>query len=197
MRQTNIIIMCKEQQYEQTLINAADRFREIAKDVAGLGGKHVSVYTASTIAHKADLEMHLILKALGKESENSHQAWMRSLFEKCATIIKEKDAIDKMSIDLVREILKDRPDHKITLVELDEDEEVVGSDENGIDCSGFSYWDDTDETHAIVTEVELTDIGEIRVTIKPDYGCVQSDWYSYLLIDNVAFMNGIVNYVSK
>ena len=190
MRQTNIIIMCKEQQYEQTLINAADRFGEIAKDVAGLGDKHVSVYTANTIAHKADLEMHLILKALGKESESSHQA-------RCAAILKEKDAIDKMAIDLVREILKDRPNHKITLVEFDEDEEVIGSDENGIHCSGFSYWDDTDETHAIVTEVELTDNDDIRVTVKPDYGCLQSDWYSYLLIDNVAFMNGIVNYVSK
>ena len=66
--------MTKEQQYELMLINAADRFGEIAKDVAGLGDKHVSVYTANTIAHKADLEMHLIIKELHKESETSHQA---------------------------------------------------------------------------------------------------------------------------
>lgn len=190
MRQTNIIIMGKEQQYEQTLINAADRFGEIAKDVAGLGDKHVSVYTANTIAHKADLEMHLILKTLGKESENSHQA-------RCAAILKEKDIIDKMAIDLVVEILKNQPDRKITLVEYDEDEEPIGSEDNSIHCSGFSYWDDTDETHAIVTEVELAENDDIRVTVKPDYGCLQSDWYSYLLIDNVAFMNGIVNHVSK
>jgi hypothetical protein len=181
--------MEQAQIYEQTLINAADRVGEIAKDVAGLGDKHVSVYTANTIAHKADLEMHIILKALGKESESSHQA-------RCAAILKEKDAIDKMAIDLVREILNERPDKKITLVELDDDEEVVDSDEYGIDYSGFSYWDDTDETHAIVTEVELVN-GSIRVTVKPDYGCVQSDWYEYLLVDNVAFMNGIVDYVSK
>lgn len=182
--------MGKEQQYEQTLINAADRFGEIAKDVAGLGDKHVSVYTANTIAHKADLEMHLILKTLGKESENSHQA-------RCAAILKEKDIIDKMAIDLVVEILKNQPDRKITLVEYDEDEEPIGSEDNSIHCSGFSYWDDTDETHAIVTEVELAENDDIRVTVKPDYGCLQSDWYSYLLIDNVAFMNGIVNHVSK
>ena len=178
--------MEQTQNYEQTLINAADRFGEIAKDVAGLGDKHVSVYTANTIAHKADLEMHLILKALGKESENSHQA-------RCVAILKEKDSINKMAIDLVREILNERTDKKITLVELDDDEEVWGSDEYGIDCSGFNYWDDI---HAIVTEVELVN-GSIRVTVKPDYGCVQSDWYEYLLVDDVAFMNGIVNYVSK
>lgn len=189
--------MEQTQKYEQTLINAADRFGEIAKDVAGLGDKHVSVYTANTIAHKTDLEMHLILKALGKESENSHQAWMQCLLEKCATILKEKDAIDKMAIDIVREILKGRPDHKITLVEYDEDEEPIGSEDNGIHCSGFNYWDDTDGTHAIVTEVELAENGDIRVTVKPDYGSLQSDWYSYLLIDNVAFMDGIVNHVSK
>ena len=53
-----------------------------------------------------------------------------------------------------------------------------------------------DFTHAIVTEVELVN-GSIRVTVKPDYGCVQSDWYDYLLVDNVAFMNGVMNSVSK
>ena len=175
------------QKYEQTLINAADRFGEIAKDIAGLGDKHVSVYTANTIAHKADLEKHLILKALGKESESSHQA-------RCAAILNGKDVIDKMAIDLVVDILKAQPDHKITLVEYDEDEEPIGSEDNGIHCGGFNYWY---ETHAVVTEVELGENGDIRVTVKPDYGSLQSDWYSYLLIDNVDFMCGIVNYVSK
>lgn len=189
MEGTNIIDNMEQTQiYEQTLTDAADRFREIAKDVAGLGDKHVSVYTANTIAHKADLEMHLILKALGKENKTNRQA-------KRAAILKEKDDIERMAIDLVRETLNERPDKKITLVELDEDEEVVGSDEYGIHCSGFCYWSDTDETHAIVTEAELVD-GSIRVTIKPDYGCVQTDWYDYLLVDHVAFMDGVMKRVS-
>ena len=56
--------MDKAQQYELMLINAAERFEEIAKNVARLGDKHVSEYTANTIAHKADLARHLILKTL-------------------------------------------------------------------------------------------------------------------------------------
>ena len=66
--------MTKAQQYELMLVNAAERFEEIAKNVARLGDKHVSEYTANTIAHKADLARHLILKELHKESETIHQA---------------------------------------------------------------------------------------------------------------------------
>lgn len=189
IQRTNIIDNMEQVQiYRQTLINAADCFKEIARDISGLGGKLVGVYQANSIAHIADLEMHVILKALGEENERTRQA-------KRAAILKEKDGIEKMAIDLVRETLNERPDKKITLVELDEDEEVVGGDEYGIHCSGFCYWSDTDETHAIVTEVELVD-GSIRVTIKPDYGCVQTDWYDYLLVDHVAFMDGVMKRVS-
>ena len=189
IQRTNIIDNMEQTQiYRQTLIDAADAFKEIARDISGLGGKLVSVYQANSVAHKADLEMHVILKALGKENKETRQA-------KRAAILKEKDDIERMAIDLVRETLNERPDKKITLVELDEDEEVVGGDEYGIHCSGFSYWSDTDETHAIVTEAELVD-GSIRVTIKPDYGCVQTDWYDYLLVDHVAFMDGVMKRVS-
>lgn len=187
---TNIIGNMEQQQiYKQTLINAANRFDEISRDVSGLGGKLVGVYQASCVAHKADLGKHIILKALGRESERNRQARRTEILEK-------KDDIDRMAIDLVHEVLIERPDKKITLVELDEDGEVAGSDEYGIDCSGFSYWSDTDETHAIVTEVKLVD-GSIRVTVKPDYGCVQSDLYDYLLVDHVAFMEGVMKRVSE
>jgi len=187
---TNIIGNMEQTQiYKKTLIDAASRFDEIARDVSGLGGKLVGRYTVNTIAHKADLGKHIILKALGRESERNRQA-------RRAEILEKKDGIDRMAIDLVHEILIERPDKKITLVELDEDGEVAGSDEYGIDCNGFNYWSDTDETHAIVTEVELVD-GSIRVTVKPDYGCAQSDLYDYLLVDHVAFMDGVMKRVSE
>lgn len=189
MQRTNIIDNMEQTTYEQVLINVADHLHEIAMDVSELGDKHVTTHQVISIAHKAESWKHDILKALGKENETNRQA-------KRAAILKEKDDIERMAIDLVRETLNERPDKKITLVELDEDEEVVGSDEYGIHCSGFCYWSDTDETHAIITEAELVD-GSIRVTIKPDYGCVQTDWYDYLLVDHVAFMDGVMKRVSE
>lgn len=76
----------KEQQYEQTLIKAAARFRMLAKEVSALGDKHVSMYTANTIASHADMMEHIILKALG-EKQVDHQV-------KREVIRKKKDDAD-------------------------------------------------------------------------------------------------------
>lgn len=57
--------MKKIDEYEQTLFETSIRLMEIAKDVSKLGGKYVSEYEANTIAHKADLGMHIILKEIG------------------------------------------------------------------------------------------------------------------------------------
>ena len=174
--------------YIDTLKKAAERFGDIAKDVTALGGQQVHEFTTNTIAQRADNFKHIILQVLKEHSCDFDS--------RCNEILKEKNDANDKAYKLIIDILKEQEDRRMDFAHLDDEGELMNGAEWGIHCSGFSYWQDTDETHAIVTSIELRDEDSLYVTIKPDYGSPQSDWYEYLLVENVPFVHSMVCYLN-